>query len=252
MITKVTLTGADDNTNPFDLIQIAEEYPYAEFGILISQRSISLGQKIERFPSLTWIEKLNGEVSWQNSYFINCTLHVCGKWVKQIFKGKMESDLYALIFMSSMQHHYKRWQLNTHGLHHDYDKEGFWKFVDQAKSHNQNIIFQYDNANNDIIRETIERDASNIDILFDLSHGAGVLPSEWPPLIRGGITCGYAGGLSPENVAENIEKIFAQPNFDPQYDNITIDAETHLRTNGQFDLDKCAKFLEATKPYIKK
>jgi phosphoribosylanthranilate isomerase len=85
--------------------------------------------------------------------------------------------------------------------------------------------------------------------LFDLSGGAGILPEQWPEPIEG-VYCGYAGGLSPENVAEQLEKIEAvTPNA-----RIWIDAETHVRSNGDqlFDLEKVRRFLEVTRPWVEK
>ena len=35
-LTKVTLTGADDFTDPKRLIEISREYPFVEWGILFS------------------------------------------------------------------------------------------------------------------------------------------------------------------------------------------------------------------------
>jgi hypothetical protein len=42
--------------------------------------------------------------------------------------------------------------------------------------------------------------------LFDTSGGAGVLPQEWPVPAKD-FWCGYAGGLGPFNVIEQVRKI---------------------------------------------
>jgi phosphoribosylanthranilate isomerase len=61
--------------------------------------------------------------------------------------------------------------------------------------------------------------------------------------------CGYAGGLSPENVVAQLEKIAVVSGDVP----IWIDAETNLRSDqGQhFDLDRVCAFAEAVKPWIR-
>jgi phosphoribosylanthranilate isomerase len=119
----------------------------------------------------------------------------------------------------------------------------------------QQVIFQYDGVNSDIMLSCVGRhplddhEGLNIAALYDLSHGGGVLPETWShPLAKTAIPCGFAGGLSPENVASQIAKIqvvMGDANF-------WIDAETHLRSDGdkQFDLVKVRSFLEAAKPYV--
>ena len=83
--------------------------------------------------------------------------------------------------------------------------------------------------------------------LFDLSGGAGILPESWPK--AKGEYCGYAGGLSPENLEEQLEKIKCVVDEDQK---IWIDVETHVRSSDdkQFDLDKVRKFLEISKRYV--
>ena len=68
-----------------------------------------------------------------------------------------------------------------------------------------------------------------------------------PPSGTGG---GFAGGLSPENVASQIEKIQIVTGGADFW----IDAETHLRSadDRQFDLTRVRRFLEAAKPYVQR
>lgn len=42
--------------------------------------------------------------------------------------------------------------------------------------------------------------------LFDTSSGFGILPEKWPELLPE-LYCGYAGGLGPDNLQEQLEKI---------------------------------------------
>jgi hypothetical protein len=50
-ITKVTVTGADDSVHPHQLVTLAEEFPFVEFGILLSRNSMGR----TRFPSRAWL-----------------------------------------------------------------------------------------------------------------------------------------------------------------------------------------------------
>ena len=89
--------------------------------------------------------------------------------------------------------------------------------------------------------------------LFDKSGGTGVLPDSWP-MQQHNLYSGYAGGLSPENLEQEIPKI-----FDATCGPIWIDAETLLRTpygregaraGDFFDLKKVCSFLEVAKQWV--
>ena len=81
--------------------------------------------------------------------------------------------------------------------------------------------------------------------LFDLSGGAGTLPKKWPQARN--FYCGYAGGLSLDNLSEQL-KLIEKSVGDRT---IWIDVETHIRSedNKVFDLEKAERFLEIAKPY---
>ncbi len=102
------------------------------------------------------------------------------------------------------------------------------------------FIFQYDNVNT-VFVDLAKQAKVNFSALFDLSHGIGILPSEWPNLLDG-VKCGYAGGLSPENLEEQIKRIEEKAG-DTE---IWIDMETHVRSNYDmlFDLQKVRQCLD--------
>ncbi len=83
--------------------------------------------------------------------------------------------------------------------------------------------------------------------LFDLSGGIGLLPKEWPEQ-QPNQYCGYAGGLSPDNLQKEMERI-----SEVATGLIWIDAETLLRSENDtvFNLGKVRRFLEAAKPWVK-
>ena len=66
-------------------------------------------------------------------------------------------------------------------------------------------IFQNDQKNYEAFH-TAESKGVNVSSLFDLSHGAGVLPEKWPKS-PSNIKTGFAGGLGPENIVEQVDKI---------------------------------------------
>lgn len=245
-VNRVTVTGADDSVQIKDLVEIYKEFSFVEFGILLSNRAVPNG--FNRFPSQKWLEELS-------EYSDNFPLagHICDKWVKQILEYHFHDvNLTDLINNGDdLVSKFDRWQLNTHGYEHHYNKEKLEALYYLLTCDNCSIIHQYDEKNKDLLFDLIEeqrkdRQIDHIQVLFDLSHGTGVLPNEWPKPLN--IPCGYAGGLSPENVKEQLEKL-----SNIVGDRIIwIDAETHLRSNGdqQFDLDKVRKFLKESQPYV--
>lgn len=241
IIKTVTVTGADDSVNIEDLFKIQNEFPFVEFGILISDR-YSFSGGANRFPSRDWIKKLINENN-KSSLKLNLSGHICGNWVKHLLLGTFP-DFSEID--SKMFHAFNRWQINTHAQKHKIDFDKLEAILKYLAYDNKSVIFQIDNVN-DIITECKKRKHENISGLFDLSHGAGILPSEWPKPTDG-VYCGYAGGLSPSNVIDQIEKII--PLVDEKI--IWIDAETHLRSDDDrnFDLNKVEIFLKNSEKYI--
>jgi phosphoribosylanthranilate isomerase len=192
-----------------------------------------------RFPSYEWLAKLDDSYAHQIPY----AAHICGAWVRELLMGKIDADLDMYLHLLP----FKRIQINTHGIRHTFDKQGLIDFIAGLNNDGCTLIFQNDGKNDALIETAKEAGFNNIATLFDLSHGAGVLPSEWPSPLDG-IYSGYAGGLSPDNVTEQLDKL---QNI-VGYRNIWIDAETKLRSedNQLFDLSKVRKFLNSAQDYV--
>ncbi len=119
ILKKVTVTGADDSTEPKELLDISREYPFVEWGILLSKSNMGRN----RFPSMSWMHSLSS-VFLKNNFFVgggfNLSGHICGRWVRDICKGNWTiiddlRHLYLMfhrfhsisihIFTKSMRHH---------------------------------------------------------------------------------------------------------------------------------------------------
>ncbi len=231
-IERVTVTGADDSVDVSSLAKISRRYQYVEWGILLSKSS----EGSDRFPSREWLEALADEKRTHPD--MRLSGHLCGKWVKDVCEGKwtFTEDRPGLIDM------FDRIQLNFHAIVHKADIEKLAAALKQYP--NIQFVLQLDGVNNELL-ERLKAHGVNAVPLFDLSGGAGILPDEWP--VSDGFY-GYAGGLSPENVAEQIAVIAEKAKGD-----VWIDAETKLRTPNdmQFLLDKVEDFLEAAYPWLK-
>lgn len=240
-LTKVTVTGADDSVTPSDLESIAREFPFVEFAILLSCKS----QGKHRFPSDNWLDGLAAHF-WGSDIFtqgdISFAGHICGTWVQEIFTGDWPWPNLNVNFSGLVS----RWQLNTHGISHQYVPQGLASAIEFQNARKREVIFQYDQQNTAPLMSCVNAKL-NVSALFDLSHGTGTLPNLWPtPLAN--ISCGYAGGLSPSNVSEQlsiIETLIGN-------NTVWIDAETHLRSDDGrfFDLQKVRAFLSASKPWV--
>lgn len=242
IVDRITLTGANEKTEPHDLLAISEEFPFVEWGILLSKANMG---SAPRFPGRKWLRKL-ACAEYMRPMLLSG--HLCGRWVRDVCKGKWTflDDLGELAKM------FGRVQLNFHAEVHKLDHQQFvGAFRTTGGAHwaipyaeGCQFIFQLDDVNDSIL-DVAKAGGVDAAPLFDLSGGAGVLPERWP-VARG--YCGYAGGLSPENVAEQLALIERAAGDGP----IWIDVETHVRSENDriFDLDKVRAFIQNALPWV--
>lgn len=229
-IKTVTMTGADNSIDPKDLIAISQEFPFVEWGILLSKSQSGS----RRVPDKKWMSQLL-QLSDDHSLDeqINLSAHLCGRWVRELLQGEI-FDLAK--FMGRSLGMFQRIQINTHAEPHNVEAKAF---LEALKGINRQTIIQFDDVNNHLYYLVRE---AGIDVspLFDLSHGAGMLPQEWPAPITE--YCGYAGGLGLDNLVEELQKI--ENKVDDK--TIWIDMETKVRSDNDmvFDLKKVRKCLE--------
>ena len=240
ILKQVTVTGADDSVNYHDLYKISQQFPFVEWGILLSKNS----EGYPRFPTWKWIEGLITE----KPVGVYLSGHLCGSWVRNIVAGGTD----FLDTKKEFIYGFERFQLNFHGQQHG-SSLVIEKFIDSlvflTGAKKQQVIFQMDGMNELLYHRahSLYSRQRGIDAvpLYDVSGGCGILPEEWPEPM--GNYSGYAGGLSSDNLVEQLAKIKKKiTNKDGSLCPAWIDAETHLRSKNdkQFDLDKVVKFLE--------
>lgn len=239
MLNKVTITGADDNTPIRELVALSIEFPFVEWGILVSAKQ----QGSMRFPSLEWMTQFVAAVEFQSECVIDISMHVCGYWVRRMLMGMLEWDELPIVKKIA-----DRIQINTHAEEHiTHNSSLDW----MAGHNNRQFIFQLDGVNDHMFDAASHRHM-NVSGLFDCSHGAGLLPKSWP-FVADNRLYGYAGGLGPDNVEEQIKVISGQrrgPGLpeSPYW----IDMEGNVRDyiHGTLDLKKVRRVLEICAPYI--
>lgn len=225
---RVTVTGADDSTDISEMIDFSERFPFVEWGILVSSKTHGT-----RFPSRDWLSQLCDVAPGR----MKLSCHVCGKYVRDICLGHLDKNL------ENLWRNFQRIQLNFHGIVHEVELSYFTSLLSDFKD--KQFIFQLDGVNNDLLDIALQSGINAVP-LFDTSGGVGRLPEEWPKPF--GSYYGYAGGLSPSNLRYELIRI-SEVAGDTR---IWVDAETHLRSNGDFlfDMQKVMQFLFISKEYI--
>lgn len=228
MLKFVTATGFDEDTNEDELISLSEKYPI-EWGVLLSANN-----KTKRYANSNVFSKIENIKSKNPN--IKFSLHVCGKdlllniikfgkW-NFIDKFNLNLDLFSRI------------QLNVGNIFNEFNHDVFFKSEDLLYL-KQEIILQVNQNKIELCGNLFDRIDSSlnlINVLYDASSGNGILPDSW---IHSDRYCGYAGGLSPDNVKSNLIKINKSNGG-----NFWIDAETSFRTNDVFDLSKVKNFIQ--------
>lgn len=220
-IDKVTITGADDGITYSDLIEIQDQFPFVEWGILFSKSKS--GES--RYPCEEHRATNFGGV-------LNLSAHFCGWWAKQI----LEEGNFELIHNLPKQ--YSRVQLN-----YNFRNSTSWNLLpllDYLRKSDRNIILQYNNSNKDVLDQLIDQNyiPNNLDFLYDSSGGRGTIISGIKPPIHDFYT-GYAGGLD----VNNIDAVCSDINRFENMNSVWIDLESGARTNNNFDLIKVRQIL---------
>lgn len=244
---RVTITGADDLTPIDRMFEISREFPFVEWGILSSESNFAGSP---RFPSTNWCERLI--VASQGR--LKLSLHLCGRWVRELLMGRNElpGDCISGAF--------QRVQLNFHAERTECDPTAFFAaLLEMDIDSRKQWIFQHDGAGGNDHHDAVHAegfDGKHIDAvaLFDVSGGAGIVPKEWPEPeyieSSDGETeqyayHGYAGGLGPDNVLAELERIRKVVDGVNETTRVWIDMETQVRTDERLDLDKVVAVLRA-------
>lgn len=220
-----------------DLLRISSK---AELGIQAHFPSMCAGM-----PRRIWLEEL---LKTSDMAFtpLNIALHVNYDWCSDFCSGNIPTELKSLLdrkHKNTGKPIIKRWQLNL----------GDGTIIPDAKYISdiikyypyQEFIFPYNNnykLQNFI--EELNKTGVKFSLLFDASYGAGISPSSWNKPVYQQHPQGYAGGLSPENVVQNLDKIAKVAG---NRTDVWIDAEGKLMKPGTriFDLNRANRYINA-------
>lgn len=176
---------------------------------------------------------------------LNIAIHVNYAWCSDFCQGIIPQELKLLLnrkHKGTGKPIIKRWQLN---LGDGTKIPNTYPLSQIILSYpNQEFIFPYnENPYLQNFIENLDKTGIRFSILFDASYGAGISPKNWQRPLYSDHYQGYAGGLSPENVTENLDKIFK---LTGKRSDIWIDAEGKLMKPGTriFDLERAENYIK--------
>lgn len=247
-LTGITFTGVDDDVYPEHIIEFSHHWPFVEWGVLIGGK----GGRC-RFPTDEWILLLKDrvqDIGFSDDY-PNLSLHVCGQRVQNLLDGNDYKKSFTDVIIKALPI-FKRCQLNFHGRTINID--GFNNLISNVKlltDYGLELIVQL-NGDNDWILNGLLDNGFIASGLYDKSHGTGASPDDWP-VPNDKWKVGFAGGLGPDNVQEELCKMLAVA----KDQDFWVDMESKLRTSydvsgDQFDLWKCRQVVGLIGHYIGK
>lgn len=226
MLHLCTFTGIDAKTDLTRVLKISEKYPFLEFAVLYTNNP---SDKDARYMSPSIVERIVEFLTWGG---VNTAIHFCGSAVMDFLAGDPK--------VMSAAAKAGRVQLNFKADKSDFSAGAIERII--AARRPQRIITQHFPANYSL-NEVISSD--NHQVLHDRSGGRGISPETWPESFSNKPT-GYAGGLGPSNIAEELSRIRMASG-----DQICwIDMETGIRENGYFSLDHCEAVAEIASRFV--
>lgn len=253
----VTVTGIDDNTDLNHAVALAKAYPFVEYGILVSSATLT-HSIVERYPRLRQVHKI---VETFNENKVNYSIHLCGRFTRAFMNDTNFGELRKIPTENAnrIQINYSAKNDNfaskyNHDLARELALNDFLFRMLELQRYGDvqhKFILQYNNSNRQFIDEFLEIASKYsfskkmIMILRDSSGGRGRVQNNYNPLGYRetlGYSCGFSGGISPENIKEVIPRV--KNNYD------WIDMENGVRTGNWFDLRKVEEVLIEAKKYI--
>ena len=112
---------------------------------------------------------------------------------------------------------------------------------------NKEFILQY-NDKTKVAVDNLHKIGAHFSLLYDASGGNGISPDSWQKPVYNEHDMGYAGGLGPDNITDNLEMIKSVARFD----SVWIDAEGKLKTDNKFDVARAQQYVLNAKTWIEK
>eukprot|EP00397_Hematodinium_sp_SG-2012_P028773 GEMP01030328.1.p1 GENE.GEMP01030328.1~~GEMP01030328.1.p1 ORF type:complete len:311 (+),score=51.59 GEMP01030328.1:59-991(+) len=249
--------GVDDSVCPRRLLDISLEYSFVEWGIIFREEK----QGQPRYPSFEWLHALMEEVEKKQSPInpsgvklltaIRLAGHLCGNYCKKALEGDS-----TFIQKLHEEFGFLRIQLNPTKINGVNLSKDIMTYIPTLRSlcskfPQVEFILQVNAETSRLAYPLMDDPLPNIAFLFDASMGTGKVPNvRPPPVLHPGVHCGYAGGLGPHNLHEELVKIAeAVCSYLPTRSRpVWVDMESSLRqtVNGRdvFDLNQTLECIQ--------
>lgn len=226
ILEKITISGADDQVEVSQLVDLSEEFSFVEWGILLSRSC----EGTARYPSQKWIR--DAAVAR-----LNLSGHLCGSWLREFVQGdcSFQQERPGMIdLFQCVQLNFGGARLRPHPV-----------FLEWLQSHAKEYIFQMDGINDHLLDMAI---GAKVSPLWDRSGGKGISPASWPrPFPKR--SNGYAGGIGPGNLWEVLGNLARVIHPDTH---VWLDMESNVRDRQDcLDLSKVRACLEIARPLVR-
>jgi phosphoribosylanthranilate isomerase len=228
----------------YELFDLWDIDPRVEIAVQMHPGKVSPGT--ERY---NWIKDLFHALY---GYDENLAIHVNNDWCDEICNGKIPDALRT--FFNATNDHckpiVKRIQLNMpQKTAENFDAQKLKKVIDYYNEyHDKQFIIQYNVRTKNAV-EQLHKAGANFSLLFDESGGTGRDAGTWrAPVYPYYHYQGYSGGMSPENVADNLTKISRVAGAHA----IWIDAEGKLKRDDKFDVNRAKQYIQNALRWDKK
>lgn len=244
ILEKITCSDMREYNEIDDIINLGKRYPMSEFAIQAHPSKFS-----GWMPRYVWFETLM-HASRVND--INLAMHVNAEWRTKICRGNIPYEIKRMWDMrrDNGKPVIGRIQINING-----GKDSFRFYADKVADiirayPDIEFIFQYTPKQKNRIH-ALNKTGEPFSLLYDASGGRGISPDEWQAPIIENHKMGYSGGMAPENVAENLDKINLVV---PAGDIVWIDAEGKLKDldTKQFDPVRAEMYIQNALHWMEK
>lgn len=235
----ITCSDMREHNDIDEIIDLGKKYPRAEFAIQAHPPKFS-----PSMPRYVWFDTLVHASRVNN---IKLAMHVNSEYRTELCHGVVPYSLRRLweIERNDGTPVVGRVQVNINGGN---DKYKFYadKVADIIRAYPKiKFILQYTPAQYDRILK-LDKKHVPFALLYDASGGRGISPDSWGAPVMPNHQMGYSGGLSPENVIDNLNDI---NEILPADYSTWIDAEGKLKSpdsNGKevFDVKRAEKYIE--------
>lgn len=225
-IKHVTFSGVDETVSVKDLVALARMWN----GLLTVEYAVlhRHGGSKPRYPHNNWVDKF---LTHTERFNVQRALHLCGAAVDAALNGEYPNRM----------DRWNRVQLNIckyDTLPESFDPAKYQLGMDNLMTHAVLPIIQVSSQNPEVVDAVISNTPFP-SILMDASGGRGESPRVWTRG-RSEFAVGYAGGLGPDNITEELGRIQSVVG---ELNMVWVDMESGIRTNDRIDLRKMQSVL---------